>query len=463
VLAAHPDVASAAVIVREDRPGDPRLVAYVVAAHQDDQDDQKDNLNLDALRLHAKDRLPPYMVPSAFVPLEALPRTSSGKIDRRALPEPAGRAGAVESIDRVPPRTDIERMLVEMWRELLGVEVTSVHDDFFDLGGHSLLAMRLVSKIEAKFGRRLQAGALFEHGTIARLARVVSPDAGTPPRVGSLVLFRGTGGERPPLFLLHAVGGEILSYAPLAAVVGIDRPVYGVQADRWTEDEIKTLSIEVMAARYIEEIRAIWPNGPYHLGGYCAGAMIALEMAQQLRRAGAEVPVLTILDHQPLPAARGQPVPGRLWRFVRNLPVWMADDLSRISLTEFWARLRSRLRAMIADRDGARAADVRDQLGMWRFPTYLVPLIEGLFRAVLAYEPKSYDGRIALFRSRCAPLLGPWPNEHDYGWRQITTQPVAVEVVRGSHSTLLLAPFVSHLGARVRAWLLDVETHASGR
>ncbi len=458
VLAAHPEVASAAVIVREDRPGDPRLVAYVVASSQDA------TLNLDTLRLHAKERLPAYMVPSAFVPLDALPRTSSGKVDRRALPAPAARADAVDldSGMRVPPSTDIERALAELWRELLGVEVTSVHDDFFDLGGHSLLAMRLVSKIEAKFGRRLPAGTLFEHGTIAALARVVSPAAGAArPRPASLVLFRGTGGERPPLFLLHAVGGEILSYAPLAAVVGIDRPVYGVQADRWTDEEIKTLTIEHMAARYIEEIRAQWPNGPYHLGGYCAGAMIALEMAQQLRRAGADVPLLTIFDHQPLPSRRKPSLLSQAWRFTRNVPSWMADDLSRISPTEFWARLRSRLRALVAEKEGPRAADVRDQLGMWRFPTYLVPLIEALFRAVLAYVPKRYDGRIALYRSRCAPLLGPWPDEYDYGWNELTTQPVTVEVVRGSHSTVLMQPFVSHLGARVRASLLEVERQST--
>jgi amino acid adenylation domain-containing protein len=458
VLTVHPDVASAAVILREDRPGDPRLVAYVVPAHQ------AGSLNLETLRLHAKDRLPAYMVPSAFVGIEALPRTSSGKLDRRALPAPG--AGAMETGDRVPPASDVEIALAGLWRELLGVEVTSVHDDFFALGGHSLLAMRLVSKIEAKFGRHLAAGALFEHGTIAALARLVSPPpdaaADDVPRRGEpLVLFRGTGGERPPLFLLHAVGGEVLSYAALAAVVGIDRPVYGLQADGWTEEEIKTLSLEGMAARYVQEIRTVWPNGPYHLGGFCAGAMIALEMAQQLRRAGADVALLTIFDHQPFAPEPDQSVAGRAWRFTRNVPSWLADDLSRISPTEFWGRLRSRMRALMADKEGARAADVRDQLGMWRFPTYLVPLIEGLFRAVLSYKPTSYAGRVALFRSRCAPLLGPWPTEHDYGWSRITNQPVSVEVLRGSHSTLLLPPFVSNLGSRVRASLLEVEAAGS--
>jgi amino acid adenylation domain-containing protein/non-ribosomal peptide synthase protein (TIGR01720 family) len=169
-LAAQPGVAHAAVVVREDRPGDKRLVGYVVGENGDE----------DALRAALGERLPEYMVPSAIVSLDALPLNPSGKLDRRALPAPERRT----EVGGRAPRTDVEATLCALFAEVLGVEQVSIDDDFFDLGGHSLLATRLVNKVRATLKTGLGVRALFDAPTVAALAEALtSADQATQPLV----------------------------------------------------------------------------------------------------------------------------------------------------------------------------------------------------------------------------------------------------------------------------------------
>ncbi|RKH24696.1 non-ribosomal peptide synthetase, partial [Corallococcus sp. CA031C] len=164
VLRAHPSVEQVAALVREDVPGEKRLVAYVVARADHP-------LDLDALRSFLKDRLPEVLQPSAFVPLTALPVTTTGKRDLRALPAPEGLAlqGAF-----IPPEGTLELRLAGLWTPLLGVARVGRHDSFFDLGGHSLLATQLVSRVREAFGIELPLPVLFEHPTLAGLAGKLS-------------------------------------------------------------------------------------------------------------------------------------------------------------------------------------------------------------------------------------------------------------------------------------------------
>jgi acyl carrier protein len=160
VLSAHEEVREARVIVWEDAPGEQRLVAYVVGGAA-----------ADALREHLRRSLPEYMVPAAFVALEALPLTPNGKLDRKALPAPE----LASTEDRyVAPRTPVEEALAEIWAEVLRLERVGVEESFFDLGGHSLLATRVVSRVRERFGVELPLRAVFEHRTVAELARVVA-------------------------------------------------------------------------------------------------------------------------------------------------------------------------------------------------------------------------------------------------------------------------------------------------
>jgi amino acid adenylation domain-containing protein len=162
VLNEHPSVAQGVVVLREDRPGDKRLVAYCVSAGSA-------ALDVSNVTCHLRTRLPDYMVPSVFVPLEALPLTPNGKVDRRALPAPDRARPELEQAYQAP-RTPTEQILAGIWADLLGLEGVGIHDNFFALGGHSLLATRMVSRVRNAFGVELPLRTLFEAPTIAGLA-----------------------------------------------------------------------------------------------------------------------------------------------------------------------------------------------------------------------------------------------------------------------------------------------------
>ena len=186
-LHAHPAVAEAAVVVRRDSAGVASLVAYVVGPHGTDPGPAE-------VRDFLAARLPAYMLPAAIVPLPAIPLTPGGKVDRRALPEPAPSA---ESASSALPETPTERALADIWREVLEVEHVGADDDFFALGGHSLRAARVASRIEARLGAHVPLGALFDHPTVRSLARVVDDarHAAAPSDEDLLVLLEGMSDE----------------------------------------------------------------------------------------------------------------------------------------------------------------------------------------------------------------------------------------------------------------------------
>ncbi|MFG3056406.1 amino acid adenylation domain-containing protein [Kitasatospora sp. NPDC048239] len=287
VLAAHPSVAQATAVAREDNPGDKRLVAYVVAAVPEAVDTV-------LLRKHIASELPDYMVPSAIVQLESLPLTANGKLDHRALPAPDYAVGASGRA----PRTAQEEVLCTVFAEVLGLPGVGIDDNFFELGGHSLLATTLVSRIRAVLGIEVGIRALFETPTIAglgaRLGLGTSQDA-----LGMLLPIRPHG-ERAPLFSIHPGGGLSWCYSPLARIVPTEHPLYGLQARGLDGSPELPVSIEEMAAEYVERIRTVQASGPYHLMGWSFGGVVAHEMAVQLRAAGEQVAGLTLLDSYPL-------------------------------------------------------------------------------------------------------------------------------------------------------------------
>ncbi|MFF2120243.1 amino acid adenylation domain-containing protein [Kitasatospora sp. NPDC058184] len=290
LLREQPGVAHAVAVVREDRQGDQRLVAYVVPDEPADAPHLAERRDLrDALRL----RLPEYMVPSVVLTLPALPLTPNGKLDRRALPAPdRGAAGR-------GPATPQEAVLAGLFAEVLGVERVGVDDGFFDLGGHSLLATRLIDRVRDVLGVELPLRALFETSDVAGLARRLDADHDGSADAFGVVLPLRPRAEGVPLFCVHPGGGLSWSYAGLLRHLPAEVPVYGIQARGLSEPDDLPGSVEEIADDYIAELLRLRPEGPFPLLGWSFGGVVAHAMAARLRERGFDVPFLVLLDAQP--------------------------------------------------------------------------------------------------------------------------------------------------------------------
>ncbi len=280
----HAGVGEAVVVAREEASGDKRLVAYVVPAHQPPPTDEE-------LRSFLRSKLPRYLLPAVIVYQAALPLSPNGKVDRSALPSPDERIDARAAL---APRDELERQLVQVWTEILRVPSIGVRDNFFDLGGNSLLAIRMLSTLEHITGRRLPSSCLFEAPTIEQLAnRLRQPDCHVPRSVIVKIQPHGT---RPPFFCVHGAGGGVLWYKELAHLLGPNQPFYGIESPSLEDRDELDLPLEAMASSYLEAVRSVQASGPYTLGGYSMGGVVAFEMARQLQAQGESVGLLAILD-----------------------------------------------------------------------------------------------------------------------------------------------------------------------
>ncbi len=280
-LLGHPDVQDAAVVTREDARGDKRLVAYAAG-----------RVSSDILREFLRERLPDYMVPSALVVLESLPRNANGKLDRHSLPDPAGQDPQQTF---VAPRTDMETRLAREWAEVLRLPQVGIHDNFFDLGGHSLTAVQLVSRIQRMIGNPIALLDLFQSPTVAGLAQRISGQAesATSPLV---VLQAGGGGS--PLFCFDPTGTHVSAYQSLAYALGEEWTVYGLELSWVFSEPWHALSMDRIAARFTAMICERQPDGPYYLLGWSNGGAIALAVGRLLEQQGQSLAFLGILDTQ---------------------------------------------------------------------------------------------------------------------------------------------------------------------
>lgn len=293
-LRRHANVSDTVVLLQEEVPGKPLLIAYIVPRSQPIPQPG-------ALRDFMQASLPAYMVPSSFVYLKALPLTANGKVDRHYLrthpPQHAPGAmqgGAVKAI--VQPRDLIELRLLQIWEEVLQRKPISVMDNFFDLGGYSMIAVRLVSQILKHLGQDLAPATLFQHPTIASLAVVLRQQSASDDSPALVAIQPQTEGSKPPFFCVHPSGGTVFCYTNLARSLGADQPFYGLQFPAVLSDETIPRSVEALADSYITAIQTVQPQGPYFLGGWSSGGLVALEMACQLVQRGHEVALLGIMD-----------------------------------------------------------------------------------------------------------------------------------------------------------------------
>ncbi|MEW2289596.1 amino acid adenylation domain-containing protein [Streptomyces sp. NPDC047841] len=439
-LLTHPAVRQAAAAVREDIPGDKRIVAYVVpttgAAPK-----------AALLRAHVAAVLPEYMVPAAVVTLEALPLTANGKLDRSRLPAPAVDRPTREAVER--PRTLHERQVADAWAEVLHRDDIGLHDNFFDLGGNSLSAMRMVARIEQACGRTVRPAAVFQAPTVEQLAALLSREDATAD-ASPLVTLRGSGAGAP-VFLVHPIGGNVLCYAGLCDELGSDRPVHGLVARGLSDEEVPRDSIEAMASAYLAALPKAATDGPFLLAGWSMGGVVALEMARQfLQSTGRTLPVVMLDSHPPRPTVDPHGEHDEIALLADFAADWGGTldvdfGLAHSDLAE--TGVRAGLERLLAH---AKAAGVLS-------PDDDVVLLDRLFRTYAAhavamdrYRPATpYPGPVTLL----ATPTGRPGDAVDHGWSHQVTGPLSVVEVPGDHYSILREPLLPHTAAALRAQL----------
>ena len=329
---------------------------------------------------------------------------------------------------------------------MLEVRPVGIREDFFALGGHSLLAVRLLARVRQRFGRELPLASLFQGATVERMARWLRDEA-APRDTEVLVTLQDAAG-RPPLFCVHPIGGGVLCYAELAALLGPEQPFYGLQA----VPTGPAVALEAMAARYLEAIRERQPRGPYHLAGWSMGGVVAYEMALQLRREGHEVAFLGLVDAAaPAGAAASLDEPDLLLAFAADLAALAGaseDDRTDRLEIEGGASLKQLLSAHrhLLPPD-LKLADVRRLYETFRANAL----------ALSGYRPQPYAGRLTLFRATDRDGCRP----EDLGWRSLAAE-VTVEPLPGDHFGLLRGHGARALATALRAALAAVVTPPAG-
>jgi len=368
---------------------------------------------------------------------------------------PVGSAGSAHE-----PRDDVEARLSTIYVDLLGVDAPGIDQDFFELGGHSLLAVRLFARIHKEFGLDLELSNLLTAGTVRKLAAVVReelqlPEPGSEPErsvaanKGQHVVPIQTEGTRPKLFLVHGAGGNVLGFRELSHYFGKDQPVYGLQARGVDGKHAPHETIDEMARSYLAELREVQPHGPYFLGGYSGGGVIAYEMAQQLLQVGEKVAFLGMIDTW-CPQLQERPRWSRLMihlgRLVRRGPFYPFRILRMKLDRRASARRNERLRV----EGGVMPQAMRGEDVQFAFE-----------RAFERHEVKRYPGRVWLFGSTEQWDMTRYVFDDELGWGLFVEGGVTVVKCPGDHFTMCTEPNVQVLCREYLA-AMDVAIAGSG-
>lgn len=390
VLSHHPAVAACALTVQHSENGGKMLAAYIVAR-------QSEVITANSLRSWLHQKLPDYMVPSRLFRIEELPLNTNGKIDRKILNEsPASEI--TDGAEYCPPTNDLQQMLARLWEKLLRREKISVQDNFFDLGGDSLCAVQMTCEVEKLMGVELPMATLFQSPTVESLARRLS-EINWRPRWRSIVPLK-TQGNKPPVFLVHSVRGEVYRYLSLVYRLPTNQPCYGIQAVGLDGLENRHTSIEEMAAFYVKELMEFQPSGAFYLAGYSMGGWIAYEVAQQLHRRGRTVQMLALLDSGPA---------GKVgfWDFVDQMRVFIPRRLVfhlrqwlRLSKQEKFSYLQRRWRSfqdLISQNKCQSPSITASPQKSAKPPKVSADFIDYYHAVAASYQLQPYPGSVEIF------------------------------------------------------------------
>jgi len=440
VLRAVPGVRDALVVAREardDRPGDVRLIGYLVG----DPD-----LDRRVVRAAAEAGLLAFARPTDLVVLGDWPRGPAGKIDRARLPAPIrqGSAGA--------PRSELEFRLTEIWQDVLGVGAIGPDDDFFALGGHSLLAIRMLSRVRDELDADLPLSLLAERRTVTTLAETVA-SRGAHVALASPLPLRVTGTAQP-LFLAPPVSGSALAYLPLLRRLSADRPIHAFHAPGLDGVAAPPARIEDLAAHFVRELVASRPRGPYLLGGWSIGGAVAFEMALQMAELGHDVPRLVMIDTTAPTTYLADGIKAKFGELTAALVTFMyVNNFARCFGIDLGLD-RSRFVALPpGELEQAALGELRrvpsfaPDMDLARLRAHMA-VFAATLRGFAAWRPaRRYAGRLIVFSARDGhPEFGPARAD----WSEfLEPSALAIETIEvpGNHFSLINEPHVRELGA----------------
>jgi amino acid adenylation domain-containing protein len=409
-----PQVNNVLVLAKENEYGEAYLVAYYVS-------NTGKALSTQTLREFLGEKLPSYMIPGAFVHLEAFPLFNNGKINRHALPEPSRER--TDSSEHVAASNALESQLTAIWAEVLGINRIGIHDNFFDLGGHSLSAAVLLAAIEDKLGKRLPIASLFREPTIAQLAKAISGNqADLPAGANSLIPIQVGDESRLPFFWLHSS-----DFTYLKPHFDPAQPFYCIMPSGMNAGEAILATEDEIADHHLKVIQALQAEGPYLLGGYCNGGKNAIAVAQRLKEQGQEVRLLALVD---------VPVPDEERKVAKKKPLYQ-----RVLRLLGEGRILNIIKQKIRDRiNPAEEQEIE------------TPETEQLKAIVSAHDSvfdfwvmnKVYQGKLNLFT--CEENYNHLGKDLDMRWGKLSTESIAQHIVPGNHFTMIRQPNIQVLG-----------------
>jgi thioesterase domain-containing protein len=452
-LAEYPGINEAVVIPREDTPGDKQLVAYYTA-------EEKQNAIAGQFRQHLSGVVPDYMLPAAYVRLDRLPLTPNGKLDRKALPAPE--TGALPTRTYEPPQGDLEKALAEIWAEVLKVDRVGRHDNFFDLGGHSLLALQLVLRMQKIIpGEAVPLRALLDAPTVERLAVWLNNDRSRQPQI--LVQIKNGNSSRPAVFCVPGPDATVLGLRSLGIALRKDIPFYCVQ-HKGLDGSEPFETVQEAARYYLEEIRRVQPHGPYYLGGFCYGGVVAFEMACLLEQQNDRVGSLFLIDSMNPAHRRSQPRIEVLTRFIeftfRRLPLHLSRMRSlnfAESLRYMWGLVKAmrvhsgHLLEKMTGRNKLRVATGKSEQQLHttsRFEEALELMRQAAQRARHKFVPTSFGGDAVIFRAEWDH--DPYDDQY-HGWHPWIRGSIQTVEINATHDYLLSNPAVRLVADKISA------------
>ncbi|MEM6963222.1 MAG: amino acid adenylation domain-containing protein [Bacteroidota bacterium] len=421
----------AALVVVQDNEMHRRLVAYFTSDTPVEVSSIRETLNA---------IFPKHMIPSALVPLENFPTLPNGKIDFKKLPAPDQRD--LEEQNFVAPTSETEKTLASIWEEVLKINPIGVHDNFFEIGGDSIQSIRIIAKAQ-KAGIELAPNQLFEHQTIYQLAHFLNQKANDDEDGSnwSAIVPLNKKGSKPALFCIHSGGGHVFFYHPLAQHLSPEQPLYALQPSGLDGKATLHSSIEAMAADYIQEMKKVQPEGPYHILGTCFSNAVGLEMANQLQSAGETVALLIFVDSGPQYLLGAEERGGKqpVTRFVKMIKAGNWKGIQK--------KFRNRF---IRTKQKALAPLENEQ------ERHLRLTIQNLNQLYHHYSWKPFDGKITLIRSSEFAQRKD-KDIHITQWQKLAKGGLEVHTTEGHHTSLFMEPEVQGLAEKIKACVAVIE------